>query len=135
MTAPNQSLNPPKSPAYSGQVLLFWLPLANFAITTDQQMSRVFSGTTYLPTAIVALRRSGGASVTCAGGIYDAASKGGTAIVAAAQNWVTLAAGIVVQATLALPNNVFGNTPFLSLTTGSTAAITADVLIYGYDLT
>ncbi len=106
----------------------------NFQSTADQALTKQFTGTAYRITDIVAVRRTGGASVTCVGGIYDAASKGGNAVVAAAQSWVTLASGVMVAATLAA---LVATTPLtgnliLSLTTGSTAAVTADVFVYGY---
>lgn len=74
--------------------------------------------------------------MACAGGIYDTAAKGGNAIVAAAQSWVTLASGVIVTGTLAAltQTTLLSNTPILSLTTGSTAACTADIYIYGVDL-
>lgn len=123
--------------ARSGPVLLFEIAGANFQLTTDQPLFQVYAGTSYAVTEVVARRRTGAASVACAGGLYDAASKGGNAIIAAAQSWVTLASGVIVKAALAAidATTLFTATPILSLTTGSTAAITADVAVYGYDLT
>lgn len=106
----------------------------DFHIATDQALTKVFNGTNWQPTSIVAVRKSGAASVACAGGLYDAASKGGNAIVAAAQSWVTLASGIIVNATLAALTGtalLTSAAAYLSLTTGSTAAVTADVFIFG----
>lgn len=113
---------------------LFVLRGANMQSTADQAFSKMFTGTNYQITQIVAVRKTGGASVVCAGGIYDAASKGGNALVATAQSWVTLAANVNVVATLAaLVNTALESaTPFLSLTTGSTAACTADIFIFGF---
>jgi len=113
--------------------LLFVLRAANMQSTADQQFTRIFGGTKYAVTHVYASRVSGAASVACAGGIYSAASKGGDALVAAAQSWVSLASGVIVNATLAA---VAGTaletaTPYLSLTTGSTAACTADIFIFG----
>lgn len=118
------------------QQLLHVLRAGNFAITTDQPFTKVFGGTNYLVTNVVARQRSGGASVACVGGIYDTAAKGGNALVAAAQSWVTLASGVIVSATLAglIGTTLLTNTPILSLTTGSTAACTADIFIYGFDI-
>lgn len=109
---------------------------ANFQSTADQAMTRIFGGTSYTVTSIVARQRTGGASVTCAGGVYDTAAKGGNAICAAAQSWVTLASGVIVTAAVAnlLQTAVLSNTPILSLTTGSTAAITGDVFVFGIDI-
>lgn len=116
--------------------LLYKLTAANLQLTTDQAFTKIFSGTSYAVTNIYARQRSGGASVICAGGIYDTAAKGGNAIIAAAQSWVTLASGIIVSGTLAAltGTTLLSNTPILSLTTGSTAACTADFYILGVDL-
>lgn len=117
--------------------LLFKLSSANLQSTADQPFSIIaYSGSAYMVTTIVARQRTGGASVTCAGGIYDTAAKGGNALVSAAQSWVTLASGVMVTATLAAltSTTLLTNTPILSLTTGSTAACTADVYVFGVDL-
>lgn len=117
--------------------LLFKLAGANLQSTTDQPFSiAAYSGSNYVITNIIARQRTGSASVTCAGGIYDAASKGGNAIVSAAQSWVTLASGVMVVATLATLTGtiLLANIPILSLTTGSTAACTADFYIFGMDI-
>ncbi len=113
---------------------LFVLRSANMQLTTDQQFTRAFSGTKYRIMDIIAVNKTGGASVVCAGGIYDAASKGGNALVAAAQSWVTLAANVNVPPAIAAiaGTALLTGTPYLSLTTGSTAACTADIFISGY---
>lgn len=116
---------------------LFKLLSANMQSTADQAFTKIFAGTSYYITSIVARRSTGAASVVCAGGIYDAAAKGGNAIVGAAQSWVTLSSTVIVPATLAalVQTALLTNTPILSLTTGSTAACTADIFIFGYDIT
>jgi hypothetical protein len=118
------------------QQLLFKLVGANLQSTSDQTFAKLYSGTSYAITSIIARQRSGAASVACAGGIYDAAAKGGNAIIAAAQSWVTLASGVIVSGTLAtlVQTTLLTNTPILSLTTGSTAACTADFFIFGVDI-
>jgi len=120
----------------ANQVQLLYVGRAlNFQLTSDQSLTKVFGGTNYMVTNVVARQRSGAASVACAGGVYDAAAKGGNAWVAAAQSWVTLASGVIVQAAVAV-TTVLGSTALiLSLTTGSTAAITGDVEVFGIDLT
>jgi hypothetical protein len=120
----------------NSQQLIAVIRGANFQLTTDQVMTRVFGGTSYTVTAVISRQRTGGASVACVGGIYDAATKGGNIICAAAQSWVTLASGVLVSVAVAnlLQTAVLANTPILSLTTGSTAAITADVLVFGIDV-
>jgi hypothetical protein len=113
---------------------LFVLRSANMQSTADQAFTKTFAGTQYKITEIIARRKTGGASVACTGGIYDAAAKGGNAIVGVAQSWLTLAASVNVTATLAalVSTTDLSATPFLSLTTGSTAACTADLFIMGY---
>jgi hypothetical protein len=116
--------------------VLFRLSGANLQSTSDQLFTKFYSGSAYFVTQIIARQRSGAASIACAGGIYDAAAKGGNALVAAAQSWVTLASGVIVSATLAtlVGTTLLSNIPRLSLTTGSTAACTADFYILGLDI-
>lgn len=114
---------------------LFVLRGADMQSTADQVFTKLGSFTNYVVSEVVAKRKSGGASVACLGGIYNAAAKGGDALIAAAQSWVALTvAGKIVKATLAavLGSDLQTATPILSLSTGSTAAATADVFIYGY---
>jgi hypothetical protein len=117
-----------------GQVLFAGRGL-NFQLTSDQALTKIYSGTNYYPAFIIARQRSGGASVACVGGVYDGAGKTGNIIVLAAQSWVTLAVGILVTAPINVgAATLLSATPIFSLTTGSTAACTGDVLIYGYDI-
>ena len=123
-------------PGLAGQVL-FVLRNANFQSTADQAFTKVFSGTNYRITDIMAKQKTGAASVVCAGGIYDAAAKAGNAIVGVGQSWVTLSSGVTVNGVLAgvvstaLLNS---STLFLSLTTGSTGAVTGDIFVFGYPI-
>lgn len=121
-------------PAASGGQLLFQLLGANMQATTDQQFSQVFGGVDYYITHVIATRVSGAASVACAGGIYTGAGKTGDALVAAAQSWVTLATGKTINAAVAAiaGTNLESAIPYLTLTTGSTAACTANIYIFGY---
>ena len=121
-------------PPASFQQLLFKGSALNFQSTSDQPLTKAYGGSAYTVTGIFARQRSGGASVICAGGIYDAASKGGNAWVAAAQSWVTLASGVIVPGVVALTATLGVNNLILSLTTGSTAACTADVYVFGVDM-
>ena len=109
----------------------------NFQLATDQALTKITGATSYMITQIVAARKTGAGSVACAGGIYDAPAKGGNAIVAAVQSWVTLAAGVIVVPTLAALVGtalLSSSTLFLSLTTGSTGAVTGDVFVFGYPI-
>lgn len=114
--------------------LLFKIAAANLQSTADQQFTKVGDFINYMPTRIVARRVTGGASVACTGGIYASASKAGDQLVSVAQSWLGVSgAGKLQDATVAavVATDVHTTTPYLSLTTGSTAAVTADVYIYG----
>lgn len=118
-----------------GPVRLFQKTAANMQLTTDQAFTKLGTFSRYIVTEVVAVHASGATTVACAGGIYDAASKGGNVIVANTQSWINLtAAGKIVKATLPalLGTDSLTATPFLSLTTGSTGAATADLTIMGY---
>lgn len=113
---------------------LFILRDADMQSTSDQQFVKNGTFTKYTISKIVAIRKTGGTSVACAGGIYSAASGGGDALVAVGQSWVALTgANKVVSATVAAVANTdaHNTTPYLKLATGSTAAATADLFIYG----
>lgn len=70
-----------------------------------------------------------------AGGIYTAASKGGTAVVAAAQVYSALTgAGKYVALTNAVTaDQITATQLFLSLTTGQGSSCTADIFIFGFE--
>lgn len=101
--------------------------------TSDQTLTKAFSGTNYIPTKIYAVRKTGGVTVACAGGVYTATSKGGTAIVASNQSYTAVTGTLGhIAATIAALTVGFSATPlYLSLTTGSTGACTADVFVFG----
>lgn len=114
--------------------LLFVIRAANMTLTTDQVFTKKFAGTNYQITSVSAIRKSGAFGVACVGGIYDSAAKAGNALIAAAQVWSALTGASTLQtATLAAIAStiVSSATPFLSLTTGNTGALTADVFIWG----
>lgn len=120
--------------ASNAQQLLFVLRGANMTLTTDQAFTKQFGGTTYQITSVSAVRKTGAFGVACVGGIYDTASKAGNALIAAAQVWSALTGANTIQtATLAaIAGSVASTaTPFLSLTTGNTGALTADLFIWG----
>jgi hypothetical protein len=109
---------------------------ANFNTTADQTCSIPGTITAWNPTSVLVTNCS--ASLTlAAGGVYPAASKGGTAIVAAAQVYTALtAATIILPLTLATGNTRYTvSSVFLSLTTGQGTAATCDFYLIGNDLT
>lgn len=120
--------------ANANQILLFALRSANMQLTTDQLIKKMAAFTTYKVTQVVAVRKTGAFSVACLGGIYPAPAKGGTPLVGAAQSYANLTgAGKIVDATLATVNSTDAQTGqlYLSLSTGNSAALTADVFVYG----
>lgn len=106
---------------------------ANFNITTDQAIT--------LPTGLWRITRilvtnASTSMTTAVGGFYDAASKGGNAVVAATQVYSALtSAAVTLSCTIAAPAdwNV-STTLYFALTTAQGAAATAAIRIYGVRL-
>lgn len=106
---------------------------ADFNSTADQQIPLGFIGK-YRVKRIVAVNTSVNGMSTAAGGIYSAASKGGSAIVAAGQVYTGLTNALTaLELTIALPNLVLASgTPlYFSLTTAHGAPALADLYAYG----
>lgn len=113
--------------------LLFQLLGANMNSTADQIFEKVGPFTEWFTNNIWATNASLTLSVAV-GGIYPAASKAGTAIIAAAQAWSGLAGPNVNGIQLSLPSTAAAIktiTPYLSLTTPQGAAATCDIYIFG----
>ena len=113
---------------------LFVLRNADMTLTTDQPYTKLFQGTNYLITNVFAVWKTGAFGVACVGGCYTAAGKTGDIVLAATQSWSPLTGtGTAAVATLAnvLQTKIETATPFLSLTTGNTGALTADLFIVG----
>jgi hypothetical protein len=111
---------------------------ANFNITTDQTCTIPASVTAWVPTSILVTNCSGTFTLAV-GGVYPAASKAGTALVAAAQAYTALSGATVVLG-LTLAANIATtrltiNTVYLSLTTSAGSAATCDFYVIGNDLT
>ena len=105
---------------------------ANMNVTTDQAIPITRIGSQkYLITKIFVTNAS--TSLTAAdGGIYTATSKGGTAIVAAAQVYTALTAATVgLDLTLAVNNTYTLDNIYLSLTGAQGGAATADIYVFG----
>lgn len=113
--------------------LLFTKVAANMNLDTDQALIPTGAFSSIIITGVRCVNASTSLT-TAAGGIYTAASKGGIAVVAAAQAYSALtgptlgaeltlaAAGLDILATSAL---------YLSLTTAQGAAATADFYVRG----
>lgn len=111
---------------------------ANFNSTADQACTIPAAVTAWSPTSIVVTNCS--ASMTlAAGGVYPTTSKGGTALVAAAQIYTALTTA-TISLSLTLAANIATTrytaaTMYLALTTGQGSAATCDFYIVGVDLT
>lgn len=105
---------------------------ADFNVTTDQAIT--IAATTYIVTGIIVTNASISLD-TAAGGVYTAASKGGTAVVAAAQVYSALTAStkyLSLTLEAVAGTDVFSATTlYLSLTSAQGAAATADVYVLG----
>lgn len=107
---------------------------ANLNSTADQPFVMNTGFTTYLIDRIQATNKSATPTLA-AGGVYTAASKGGSAIVSAGQVYTTLsAANIVTALTLALTTTFTANPLYLALTTANGSACTCDLYIFGWML-
>lgn len=123
------------SPSLASQRVLGQLRGANFNSTADQAIT--INVAAYAITSVIVTNCS--ASLTLvAGGIYPAASKAGTPIVAATQLYSALtAATILLNLTVAatpLVTRYTANPLYLSLTTAQGGAATCDLYIVGVDL-
>jgi hypothetical protein len=114
--------------------ILFALIGANFNVTTDQQIHKLFPFVKWRLIGIFATNASISLT-TAAGGIYMAPSKGGVAVVAAGQSYAALTtAGNVLDLTINNTDIRTEDVPRLSLTTPQGAAATADIFISGIAL-
>lgn len=106
---------------------------ANMNSTSDQLIA--IGSSRYFVDKVVVTNAS--ASLTLAvGGLYTEASKGGTQVIANTQVFSALTASTKI---ILLPSLITGDVLttsqlYLSLTTAQGSAATADVYIYGYDL-
>lgn len=124
-------------PNQFGGILLGKLIGANMNSTADQQITMLDNPSKFILRRIVVTNASVSLT-TAAGGVYTAASKGGTAVVAAAQAYSSLTTSalfldLTLSTTSSASTTVKSSIPnlYLSLTTGQGAAATADVYVYG----
>jgi hypothetical protein len=122
-------------PTGGGASLLGSFVGLNMNITTDQNLALTVPTGAYYFLKYVIGRNASISLTTAAGGIYTAASKGGTAVVAATQAYSTLTGSTlsfaltVVAAQLLVVQTA--NPLVFSLTTAQGAAATMDLLVYG----
>ena len=124
-------------PNQFGGILLGKLIGANMNSTADQQITMFSNPSKFILRRIVVTNASISLS-TAAGGVYTAVSKGGTAVVAAAQAYSSLTTSalfldLTLSTTSSASTTVKSSIPnlYLSLTTAQGAAATADVYVYG----
>lgn len=124
-------------PNQFGGILLGKLIGANMNSTADQQITMLDNPSKFILRRIVVTNASISLS-TAAGGVYTAVSKGGTAVVAAAQAYSSLTTSslfldLTLSTTSSASTTVKSSIPnlYLSLTTAQGAAATADVYVYG----
>lgn len=124
-------------PQQFGGILLGKLIGANMNSTADQQIT-IFSNPSKFILRRIVVTNASISLTTAAGGVYTAASKGGTAVVAAAQAYSSLTAStlfldLTLSTTSSASTTVKSSIPnlYLSLTTAQGAAATADVYVYG----
>lgn len=113
------------------KVLLGKIIGANMNSTSDQLIN-IASASKYVVRNILVTNASLSLS-TAVGGVYNAASKGGNAIVAASQAYSALtSAAKFIDLTIAITDTTQTSSAlYLSLTTGQGVAATADVYVFG----
>jgi hypothetical protein len=122
-------------PTGGGASLLGSFVGLNMNITTDQSLALTVPSNAYYFLKYVIGRNASISLTTAAGGIYTAASKGGTAVVAATQAYTALTGSTLSVALTVVAGQLLvvqtANPLFFSLTTGQGAAATMDLLVYG----
>lgn len=118
--------------------LLASLTGANFNVTTDQALTIQTGITRYIIRRII-VDNASISLTTAAGGIYTQAAKAGTVIVAAAQVYSALTAStkfkdLTLEAVIGT-DILTATTIYLSLTTPQGAAATANVWVFGENMT
>ena len=122
-------------------VPLFKVTDADMQSTSDQVFTKLVSFNEAVPVLMTAVPKTGVASGTCNGGVYSAAAKGGSVLLPSTASWIGISAvsspkafqtfGAFTGGTN-MVKSVMTTAPYLSLTTGSSTACTADVYIYGF---
>ncbi len=122
-------------PAVSAGMLLGRIIGANMNVTTDQPFALTnYAALNAFRITKITAKNASISLTTAAGGVYPAASKGGTAIVASGQAYSSLSASsIALDLTLAAGTTVYakGGAPILSLTTPQGAAASCDLYLFG----
>ena len=106
---------------------------ANMNSTADQAIPLFIPSTAVFRVNKITFTNASISLTTAAGGVYDAAAKGGNAIVAAGQAYAGLTTAVkAIDLTLALNlREAAGTLLYFSLTTAQGAAATADCYVFG----
>lgn len=122
----------PGAPNLGTYTTLFRLIGADMNSTTDQALVPAMNFSKYIPILVLATNAST-AILLSTGGIYTGASKGGTAIVAAAQAWtgLTSTTKVIYPSVAVAGQALFTGGLFLSLTAAMGAPGTADIYVMG----
>lgn len=109
---------------------------ANMNSTADQQIPLFMPPTAIYNVSRILVTNASTSLTTAAGGVYPAAAKAGSALVAAGQVYTALTgATLGLNLTIAQQNRLAAATQlYLSLTTPQGGAATADVYVYGEKL-
>lgn len=125
-------------PGIGVQRVLCSIRAANLNTTADQACIVPATVTAWAPTAIWTTNCAGTLTLAI-GGVYPAAAKSGTPLVAAIQAYSSLTTSILILpltlATGIVTTRYAVNTVYLSLTTGAGSAATCDFYVVGVDLT
>lgn len=113
--------------------LLWVLRGADLQNLAPQQFTQVYAGNAYAISNIFGRLRTGAPSVLTAGGITD----GSHALVSSTQLWTSIGGALLITLTLAslIGSTLLTVTPALQMAVPSSSAATADVYIFGFDLT
>lgn len=124
---------------YLGEILLFQLAGANLqAKGVDQIFQKMFAGSNYDVSRAYVRQRSGTAAGSGSAVIYDQIAQTGNELFPSISfsGFTTLGPNVGISA-LPTPGVVplFTNVPFFNVTTAAGAPCTADIFIYGHDVT
>jgi hypothetical protein len=121
----------------AGPTLIGRLVGANMNSTSDQAIPMLIAANQNFQVTAIVARNPSTSLTTAVGGVYTAASKGGTAVVASSQVYSAATGATTVENTTLSAGGAAGSwaagTPlYLSLSTAQGAAAAADIYVYGY---
>ncbi len=122
------------APQLGTYTVLWQLTGANMNTTADQALTKAFPFTNFTIEEILTTNASTSLT-TAVGGIYTAASKGGSSVINAAQVYSALSTSLIVLRPTVLTVDLLSSAAlYLSLTVSQGGAATADFRVFGYAL-